>query len=418
MAEEGIIICDLDFNQDVFTARKCSTIMNLVESLRDTTDNKEKKRWIGSLWDEFHKQNLFQLPIFYGSRELKAQLLQFVETLEDLPNRSAGSGGSWCLYGTRGVGKSTLLRMMFALCSLLYPEIRVSLHSFEGKCFTANENFQFSDLFMTKGKSSRSHQDMPDNDHLDKAFSDLAIAETLSKCDVVLIDEITVMYDMSEHNEQIRECAKRFVNDLLIFAKKPSAHAIITGSSASIRDMAFNKNGQGGKKWRQMGFPDLNDSVFCPVTLPPIRDLKKFASFLKLVKPKLVDSEKMNEEEVIMNAYRATGGIGRHVMSYHKSQFQIPNQQNLLTEMENCYFRRLMSYFTLKHSLSSSQNPVISVSVSEVFSDEITKAMIVSQYLNSWQDKGLIYRNGTKIELLIPGHIDEIKDIFSEGLNC
>ena len=205
---------------------------------------------------------------------------------DDRPN---SSGGNILITGTKGVGKTTLMRGLCTIIKNHGVHVRPIYLNFE-----EDESYSsLSTLLSFEGSFTTD------------SYTQWTI---VNKKSILLFgDEFDFLYQKLNRPDAIK-----IAKEILSLGKSSTGFGVISGSSAALRALAYKLD---PTDTRHDGYPNLNHTVYVEMRLMPTRDYAQLESVLRIN-----GRTHLMSETNINRIFSLTGGVGRRVDTIRSEQ--------------------------------------------------------------------------------------------------
>jgi len=246
-----------------------------------------------------NEANDFHLPPPYDE-ELQGELIATIITRIFSLNKGMRYftiGGNPILYGCKGVGKTTIQRVVGMCSSVLCSNV-----------FPLYWNYEFSCLEL--------------NTMVDAGFNCYEVKKTGDYCQMLLLDEFTLLYD----SEQTKSNSMIMKNLQLLMKNSKNVYCILSASKCNV-DRYYDPD----KKYKGEGYPNLNNSIFLRRQVLPIRNAvsvlnyitRRYGMTVETLRALVIEYREssslttmqndLSENDVGNHIIHWTGGIGRYI---------------------------------------------------------------------------------------------------------
>lgn len=275
---------------------------------------------VGETWDELSSLPTripFSLPPLYPTADIKAEIRFAACALfaaESGIRPSASANAIFC--GVRGTGKTTMLHGVGACAAVLLDKVIPVFHDFEadageldGPCelmARALERFG-GEAAIALSAAVRHASDMESD-----PLAGLEALRTAGYTPLMLLDEFAVLYrGNDEKGSEQRARGIRFMRHLHTLCKQGrNVVALLATSRASVHDIFYPEaTTEYPPAHCLLGYPNLNNQVFCQRLVRPIRDDAELAEYVQRRHSITLPYEGLTAAGIM----HATGGCGRLV---------------------------------------------------------------------------------------------------------
>lgn len=257
----------------------------------------------------------FQLPMLHRSRQVISVLTKLIAPIFGMKlyfktfngAYNVGTGESTLITGPVGVGKTTLLMVVYVISSLFLDHVI--------PCYVDYSKYN---LQLPSQNISLIIGDSEINENL---LGTLTIRQRMV---VFLADEIQVLYSKNMHENELE---KAVIEEIAGIGKAYGHIGIATGSSINSEKWAMHPNDYGFD-----GYMTLNNSVYTCTVLHPIRDKDTFTQCIYIIqqqKQSFASNKVEDDDEYVKNLFILTGGVGRQINKFCK----LP-KANILNEID------------------------------------------------------------------------------------
>jgi hypothetical protein len=213
--------------------------------------------------------------------------LYFERDMKD--GRPNSSGGNILITGTKGVGKTTLMRGLCTIIKNHSVHVRPIYLNFE-----EDESYSsLSTLLSFEGPFTTD------------SYTQWTI---VNKKSILLFgDEFDFLYQKLNRPDAIK-----IAKEILSLGKSSTGFGVISGSSAAFRAFAYKLD---PNDTRHDGYPNLNHTVYVEMRLMPIRDYAQLESVVRIN-----GLTHLISETNINRIFSLTGGVGRRVDTIRSEQ--------------------------------------------------------------------------------------------------
>lgn len=245
-----------------------------------------------SAWKVLSERNEFKitLPLIFHSAELDATLTKILSSVFQLCRRECGgssngtgSGGSFLLTGPLGVGKTTIMIVIYVLSIILVDNI--------------------FPIFIDYSKVALSPFLVVSQKFLGFNGDPAAVITTLSLKGIVLAsftDEIQKLYKSNLPEDAVEI---QIIREIAEIGKAFNHFGVASGSSVCTKDYSFRPELYGFEH-----YATLNNSVYNALKVSPIRQKDEFERLVKVMRG---NSSQPLQSTTINELFLATGGVGR-----------------------------------------------------------------------------------------------------------
>ncbi|KAJ3078489.1 hypothetical protein HK102_004471 [Quaeritorhiza haematococci] len=293
-----------------------------------------------------------------------------------------GSGNGVLLTGTKGVGKTTLMRGAVQVADQLCKRVRAFYIHYETmewatprECAETKLGVELDTTTWVSAAAARGHP---------IAF---------------FADEIQSLYVAGPTPMEKRSptAGLNILVQLLVIGKNPHAFGVVSGSS---RSLAFKR--QGIDDWF-LTYPDLHNSVYELMVLHPIRTQQEFCCLVVQRFP-----HPNTSEEALMELYFKTGGVGRYIDQRSTTAYVADDELIRMLSTDDV-FRAIVSNLHYLNDQTIRDNPFVQkqlqfTQIRTIF-ETYNQLERLPQSLDCWVNAGLLYETPNRnFELLIPSH--------------
>eukprot|EP01039_Chlorochromonas_danica_P007592 gene7592-8392_t len=294
------------------------------------------------------------------------------------------SGGNVLITGTKGVGKTTLMKGLATIInSYSGGHVRAVYYNFEedGSLLGPSQVLGFDRAFTTE------------------AYNQWCLEHR--KCLIFFGDEFDTLYASDD-----RQTSIRIAREILSLGKSTLGFGIISGSSAGLKSLAFKEDPDDAK---HNGFPNLNCTVYVEYRFSPVREKLQLEEILRLRgRDSLI--EHVNE------VFCKTGGVGRMVDEFREISAFV---YAALPKIEDCvdhprYGEVIRSLYVANHDDSDPVDYFKQKGLTEVqlrLANHGHRAVVMELI-----DKHFVHTNGMTrtYEFLYPYHIIRLREIYAD----
>lgn len=346
---------------------------------------------VKDVWEHLHKQKLISYSLFDSKSiesvfkqiagimlymELQCHNFPLVQRLNSL------------IFGTKGVGKTYMLKSFYEVTHLISDSI-IPIYVDYSRSKETPFELILKRVFQLQILNEEEFND------LDDALIKLS---QLNKYIMFFADEIQVLFNsLSDLKYQ------EIIIQLVQIGKSAGHSGILSGDSYKVQSLAFNPPPGYGRC-------DLNDTVYLPILLHPIRSFDEIKGLIKSRYPYDITDEFVNE------TFNITGGIGRNIDDFLRSQTQIKSNSKfaslLLESAHHSNLLRIAAAIFNSNTINQSKFDIWNQgTISKIdFDSSIDLDNYV--YLNILWAKDSIGLFTKKYELLFPCDFEIIKSLM------
>ena len=308
---------------------------------------------------------LFQSKVIEGiCLEILRSWIKLEKYFLNLSKENAGSSTNFLITGTKGVGKTTLMKGLKLIIDQNCINVATMFIDYE----TKKSNLLPSNNLLGFDQETDFDQD---------TFDDFAIKR--KKGLIFFGDEIQELYKDISKLDVVRE--------LIVIGKAGCSMGIISGSSSNVRALAFNQI----QEDKYLRYPNLNHSVYSEVHLDPLRSEIEIRQYLQTKGITDMDPIKL---------FELTGGVGRH-MDKVLSTRSMNTHSEIMIKMESDSIFGSVVGVIYKNYLEMRDSGSMSWTQPRISLAEIIKLGALG-CVNRWRDEGFLYACKSYYELLIP----------------
>jgi hypothetical protein len=319
----------------------------------------------------------FTLPFVYTSAHFEMVFKEIFWRIRALERDGLPAGGNKILNGVKGVGKTTVLKVIGMVVSCICPAILPVFWTYETngdyplvsvyRLYKASHH-----IFTVVGTTSK--------------FRDIlrAVDDEVVCCDkaLFLLDEFTVLYTERTLCQGI-EVVSHF-RDL---ARGEDVMFVMAASRVNVRKYVHPQLDN-----NLMGYPNLNQGLFAIREIPPLRDVASFQAFIQSSY-----NETISEEEARIGI-EMTGGVGRHIIEWKRTGV-VPNNLYNVTALQNDP--------KLWHIACELVEREISITAR-------TDYAALAEW-DRWCDDMILYNTGTSLQFLFDSNKKELKKLLEDN---
>jgi hypothetical protein len=322
--------------------------------------------------------------------------------------KSPGNRSAFILTGPRGIGKTIILQGVAAVLAVIAPHMIVVRHE-----ITEDPATWLLPTELLQRAARPVMREAAFDSAVAAARAEAAIRADYNEIDLytdelprqgyycaLLIDEVQLLYDAApEHRQQ----AVKIIGMLARFGKNSNTLAIVTGSSNNTRALLHKEEYLAAK---HAGFANLNDSVFRPRIIKPIRVEREMKNVLR----------PYGKEGEALTVFWATGGIAGGVEKFTRGEEGTPEHDFKLAEslqadpaLERVVYNLIPATDTQTWALPAVDERTVQFYL-KVF-NELEKGMP-----DVWLDRGFLMRNNSgSYELAQPSLIPSLRARLKDG---
>ena len=297
--------------------------------------------------------------------------------------RMVGTGRCKILYGPKGTGKTTILKVFFTLCSILADHTIPLYYSYD-----CEEIISPLELL----------HEMNGDESISKINE--------SKMVILLMDEVQELYFKSDLAR-----SKAIVDELAVIGKSEWNIGILAGSSLNTAQYCLYPERYG---WTD--FKGLNPTVYTPSKIEPVRDKATFRSLVEWVtKQPLLPTDEL----LLFKSFNVTGGLLGRLLEGDLSIPPLPEVywrdfavRQIIDEMylsaRNHIRSESFDSFTHPPSISLSRAHLIISRQNggrEAIQRKLTEYVDSSNSSSSGSSSSVFYVRNDRVELLLPIHL-------------
>lgn len=299
---------DLGFN--AATVEKVVTLNH--EALATFVSNTEANR-LGfvnicfKLWDVFVDVSTpFKLPNKYIDKALEELFTLIFKNLYVLQTQTKAEGGNFVLNGVKGVGKTTVLRVLGIVAACLTPNVYPVYWKYE-----KDKKIQYVGTSCLAAATKQFYAiDFESITNFDTFVGDFVWDGNADTSKLLfLLDEFSTLY--TEGNNQ--ELGIDIVNEFRNIAREGDVFFVMAASKINVGKYIFPKD----TDHESRRYPNLNCGLFGVHEVRPIRDLTSFQQFWFVCFSEVLSS---SDAEA---CYAATGGVGRFIVQYEQIKDEV-----------------------------------------------------------------------------------------------
>jgi hypothetical protein len=319
----------------------------------------------------------YKLPFVYTGAHFMEQFWGIFVRIRALQEKGLPEGGNNIFSGVKGVGKTTILRVVGMVVSCVCPSIVPVFWMYETK-----GEFQFVSTYRLYAASHHLFSRVGST----SSFRDILRAsnDDRVRCykGLFLLDEFTVLYT----EEATVTRGIEVVHEYREIARAKNVVFLMAGSRVNIKkyvhpDLDHNVN----------CYPNLNQSIFVIREIPPLRDIPSFASFVYSSYGVILSDEEAREGIAL------TGGVGRHILNWRDTRAP-PHLYDIITLQNEPKLWHVACELTTQH---------ISIS-------ERTNYATVEEW-DRWCDEMFFHKVGGSMQFLFECKQQEMRSLLRDN---
>jgi hypothetical protein len=237
----------------------------------------------------------YKLPFVYTGAHFTKLFWEIFVRIRALEQEGLPEGGNNIFNGVKGVGKTTVLRVIGMVVSCVCPSIVPVFWMYETK-----GEFQFVSTYRLYAASHHLFRHVGSTSSFCDILRASNDAQVMCYKGLFLLDEFTVLYTEATVARGIE-----VVNEYREIARAKNVMFLMAASRMNIKkyvhpDLDRNVH----------HYPNLNQSIFAVREIPPLRDIPSFASFVHISYGVILGDEEAREGIAL------TGGIGRYILNW------------------------------------------------------------------------------------------------------